>query len=145
MNGVGADGDLRHGGGGVCDFISAMDTARIAEWNYWYHLLNYEASGVVESVGPDVTGLEPLLRGLIENEFEVAADILDHFTRPCASERLDVHLPIQTEIVPSVVMRRTTQWADGMQGREHATGHEVGLICPPLVGRFPRPSRASAC
>lgn len=25
---------------GVCDFISAMDTARIAEWNMWYHLLN---------------------------------------------------------------------------------------------------------
>jgi hypothetical protein len=39
-----------HGGGameifvstpeGVCDFISAMDTARIPEWNTWYHLLN---------------------------------------------------------------------------------------------------------
>jgi hypothetical protein len=25
---------------GVCDFISAMDTARIQEWNTWYHLLN---------------------------------------------------------------------------------------------------------
>jgi hypothetical protein len=25
---------------GVCDFISAMDTARIAEWNMWYHVLN---------------------------------------------------------------------------------------------------------
>ncbi len=25
---------------GVCDFISTMDTARIAEWNMWYHLLN---------------------------------------------------------------------------------------------------------
>ena len=25
---------------GVCDFISAMDTARIPEWNCWYHLLN---------------------------------------------------------------------------------------------------------
>ena len=25
---------------GVCDFISAMDTPRIAEWNCWYHLLN---------------------------------------------------------------------------------------------------------
>lgn len=25
---------------GVCDFISAMDTPRIAEWNMWYHLLN---------------------------------------------------------------------------------------------------------
>jgi hypothetical protein len=25
---------------GVCDFISAMDTARLLEWNCWYHLLN---------------------------------------------------------------------------------------------------------
>jgi hypothetical protein len=25
---------------GVCDFISAMDTSRIAEWNMWYHILN---------------------------------------------------------------------------------------------------------
>ncbi len=25
---------------GACDFISAMDTARIPEWNTWYHLLN---------------------------------------------------------------------------------------------------------
>ncbi len=25
---------------GACDFISAMDTARIPEWNMWYHLLN---------------------------------------------------------------------------------------------------------
>ena len=25
---------------GVCDFISAMDTPRIAEWNPWYHLMN---------------------------------------------------------------------------------------------------------
>jgi hypothetical protein len=25
---------------GLCDFISAMDTPRIAEWNMWYHLMN---------------------------------------------------------------------------------------------------------
>jgi hypothetical protein len=25
---------------GVCDFISAMDTPRVAEWNMWYHMLN---------------------------------------------------------------------------------------------------------
>ncbi|NOX99194.1 MAG: CehA/McbA family metallohydrolase [Verrucomicrobia bacterium] len=25
---------------GVCDFISAMDTDRIGEWNTWYHLMN---------------------------------------------------------------------------------------------------------
>jgi hypothetical protein len=25
---------------GTCDFISAMDTARLLEWNTWYHLMN---------------------------------------------------------------------------------------------------------
>lgn len=25
---------------GACDFISAMDTGRVGEWNTWYHLLN---------------------------------------------------------------------------------------------------------
>jgi hypothetical protein len=25
---------------GACDFISAMDTARLPEWNMWYHVLN---------------------------------------------------------------------------------------------------------
>ncbi|MEC9097308.1 MAG: CehA/McbA family metallohydrolase, partial [Planctomycetota bacterium] len=25
---------------GVCDFLSAMDTPRVSEWNTWYHLLN---------------------------------------------------------------------------------------------------------
>ena len=25
---------------GVCDFVSAMDTARVSEWNTWYHLMN---------------------------------------------------------------------------------------------------------
>jgi hypothetical protein len=41
--------DMRGGGAleicvstaeGVCDFISAMDTARVPEWNTWYHLMN---------------------------------------------------------------------------------------------------------
>jgi len=25
---------------GVCDFISAMDTGRVGEWNTWYHIMN---------------------------------------------------------------------------------------------------------
>ena len=25
---------------GVCDFISAMNTGRVGEWNTWYHLMN---------------------------------------------------------------------------------------------------------
>ncbi|MEE2643063.1 MAG: CehA/McbA family metallohydrolase [Planctomycetota bacterium] len=40
MNGVGAMEICVSAVHGVCDFISAMDTARIQEWNTWYHLLN---------------------------------------------------------------------------------------------------------
>jgi hypothetical protein len=40
MNGVGAMEICVSTAAGVCDFISAMDTPRIAEWNMWYHLLN---------------------------------------------------------------------------------------------------------
>ena len=40
MNGVGAMEIGVSAVAGACDFISAMDTARIQEWNTWYHLLN---------------------------------------------------------------------------------------------------------
>jgi hypothetical protein len=40
MNGVGAMEICVSTAEGVCDFISAMDTPRIQEWNCWYHLLN---------------------------------------------------------------------------------------------------------
>jgi hypothetical protein len=40
MNGVGAMEICVSTSEGVCDFISAMDTPRIQEWNMWYHLLN---------------------------------------------------------------------------------------------------------
>ena len=40
MNGVGAMEIGVTVAAGACDFISAMDTARIQEWNMWYHLLN---------------------------------------------------------------------------------------------------------
>ncbi|MEZ6060978.1 MAG: CehA/McbA family metallohydrolase [Planctomycetaceae bacterium] len=40
MNGGGAMEIFVSTAEGVCDFISAMDTARIPEWNTWYHLLN---------------------------------------------------------------------------------------------------------
>jgi hypothetical protein len=43
---------------GVCDFISAMDTARVPEWNCWYHIMNcgfpLKASG--ETDFPCITG-----------------------------------------------------------------------------------------
>jgi hypothetical protein len=40
MNGVGAMEICVTTAEGVCDFISAMDTTRIQEWNTWYHILN---------------------------------------------------------------------------------------------------------
>ncbi len=40
MNGIGAQEICVTTAMGVCDFISAMDTDRVPEWNCWYHLLN---------------------------------------------------------------------------------------------------------
>ena len=40
LNSVGAQEIFVTTALGVCDFISAMDTERIREWNCWYHLLN---------------------------------------------------------------------------------------------------------
>lgn len=40
MSGAGAMEIFVSAAEGVCDFISAMDTARIQEWNTWYHLMN---------------------------------------------------------------------------------------------------------
>jgi hypothetical protein len=40
MNGVGAMELPVSVAEGVCDFISAMDTRRVQEWNTWYHVLN---------------------------------------------------------------------------------------------------------
>jgi len=40
MSGVGAQEIFVTVPEGLCDFISAMDTARIPEWNCWYHILN---------------------------------------------------------------------------------------------------------
>jgi len=40
MNGAGAMEIFVSVAEGVCDFVSAMDTERIPEWNTWYHLMN---------------------------------------------------------------------------------------------------------
>ena len=40
MNGIGAQEICVTSAMGVCDFISAMDTARVPEWNCWYHIMN---------------------------------------------------------------------------------------------------------
>src|SRR5207244_6600565 len=40
MNGIGAQEICVTTAMGVCDFISAMDTQRVPEWNCWYHIMN---------------------------------------------------------------------------------------------------------
>src|SRR5262249_26505384 len=40
MNGIGAQEICVTTAMKVCDFISAMDTDRVPEWNCWYHILN---------------------------------------------------------------------------------------------------------
>ncbi len=40
MDGIGAQEICVTTSLGLCDFISAMDTQRIPEWNCWYHLMN---------------------------------------------------------------------------------------------------------
>jgi hypothetical protein len=40
MDGIGAQEICVTTAMGVCDFISAMDTQRVPEWNCWYHILN---------------------------------------------------------------------------------------------------------
>jgi len=58
MNGIGAQEICVTTALGVCDFISAMDTERVPEWNCWYHLMNcgfpLKASG--ETDFPCITG-----------------------------------------------------------------------------------------
>ncbi len=40
MNGIGAQEICVTSAQGLCDFISAMDTDRVSEWNCWYHVMN---------------------------------------------------------------------------------------------------------
>ena len=40
MNGIGAQEICVSTAMKVCDFISAMDTQRVPEWNCWYHIMN---------------------------------------------------------------------------------------------------------
>jgi hypothetical protein len=58
MNGIGAQEVCVTTAMKVCDFISAMDTERVPEWNCWYHIMNcgfpLKASG--ETDFPCITG-----------------------------------------------------------------------------------------
>src|SRR5262249_48889912 len=58
MNGIGAQEICVTVAGGVCDFISAMNTKRVPEWNCWYHILNcgYPLKASGETDFPCVSG-----------------------------------------------------------------------------------------
>ena len=58
MDGIGAQEVAVTTAQGLCDFISAMDTNRIPEWNCWYHLMNcgYPLKVSGETDFPCITG-----------------------------------------------------------------------------------------
>jgi hypothetical protein len=58
MDGIGAQEICVTVAKGVCDFISAMDTQRIPEWNCWYHLMNcgYPLKASGETDFPCISG-----------------------------------------------------------------------------------------
>jgi hypothetical protein len=58
MNGIGAQEICVTTSQGLCDFISAMDTARVPEWNCWYHILNcgYPLKASGETDFPCISG-----------------------------------------------------------------------------------------
>ena len=58
MNGIGAQEICVTTAQGLCDFISAMDTNRLQEWNCWYHLMNcgYPLKASGETDFPCISG-----------------------------------------------------------------------------------------
>jgi hypothetical protein len=58
MNGVGAQEIFVTTAQRLCDFISAMDTTRVPEWNCWYHIMNcgYPLKASGESDFPCISG-----------------------------------------------------------------------------------------
>jgi hypothetical protein len=58
MNGIGAQEICVTVSQKLCDFISAMDTARVPEWNCWYHIMNcgYPLKASGETDFPCISG-----------------------------------------------------------------------------------------
>ncbi|HZE99031.1 MAG TPA: CehA/McbA family metallohydrolase, partial [Planctomycetota bacterium] len=58
MNGIGAQEICVTTAQGICDFISAMDTNRLQEWNCWYNLMNcgYPLKASGETDFPCISG-----------------------------------------------------------------------------------------
>ncbi|MBN9122803.1 MAG: CehA/McbA family metallohydrolase, partial [Planctomycetes bacterium] len=79
MNGIGAQEICVTTAMGVCDFISAMDTARVPEWNCWYHIMNcgfpLKASG--ETDFPCISGSR-VGQGRVYVQLGKKADVVDY-------------------------------------------------------------------
>jgi hypothetical protein len=79
MNGIGAQEVCVTTAMGVCDFISAMDTARVPEWNCWYHIMNcgfpLKASG--ETDFPCISGSR-VGQGRVYVQLGKKADMVDY-------------------------------------------------------------------
>ncbi len=58
MNGIGAQEIFVTSAQRLCDFISAMDTQRVPEWNCWYHIMNcgYPLKASGETDFPCISG-----------------------------------------------------------------------------------------
>ncbi len=58
LNGIGAQEIFVTSAQGLCDFISAMDTQRVPEWNCWYHIMNcgYPLKASGETDFPCISG-----------------------------------------------------------------------------------------
>ncbi len=79
MNGIGAQEVCVTTAMGVCDFISAMDTARTPEWNCWYHIMNcgfpLKASG--ETDFPCISGSR-VGQGRVYVQLGKKTDVVDY-------------------------------------------------------------------
>ena len=105
MNGVGAMEICVSTAEGVCDFISAMDTRRIQEWNAWYHLLN--------------CGFPLKVSG--ETDFPCMS------SRRVGQGRVYVQLPLERSPLPSDTSKNLeridfTEWCQGLtKGRSYVS------------------------
>ncbi len=79
MDGIGAQEICVTTALGVCDFISAMDTARVLEWNCWYHIMNcgfpLKASG--ETDFPCISGSR-VGQGRVYVQLGKKTDVVDY-------------------------------------------------------------------
>ncbi len=121
MNGVGAMEICVTTAEGVCDFISAMDTRRIQEWNTWYHLVN--------------CGFPLKVSG--ETDFPCMS------SRRVGQGRVYVQLPLERSPLPSDASKHLaridfTEWCMGLaKGRSYVSDGFAHALDFRVNGTFP--------